>query len=278
MGSSARQARATTQGGQYGSGRSVREIEHAISLESVELRFGARRALSDITLQIRPGERVAVIGPSGAGKSSLLRLLNGTIAPTAGRVIVSGAELPALRGGSRRRLQREIGMIHQHLGLVGPLRVVHNVNAGRLGSWSLPKAVCSLLFPRHTDDVRLALRRVGIEHTLYERTERLSGGEQQRVAIARVLVQRPRVVLADEPVAALDRERAREVLDLLAELADELHGTLVTSLHDVGIARSRFHRVIGLRRGRVVFDRPADDLPEALLRELYLIDGEVDRA
>jgi phosphonate transport system ATP-binding protein len=249
-------------------------MARAFELEGVGLRFGALRALDGVDLAIDEGERVAVLGPSGAGKSSLLALLNGTLVPSEGRVRAFGEDLARLPARRLRVLRREIGTIHQQLDLVGPLRVVHNVNAGRLGRWSLPVALGSLVVPRGTREVERALERVGIPEKLYERTERLSGGEQQRVAIARILLQRPRATLADEPVASLDRERAREVLDLLVALADDLGGTLVTSLHDVTVAQTRFDRIVALRRGRVVFDGPADRLPEQLLDELYAIEAQ----
>jgi phosphonate transport system ATP-binding protein len=243
----------------------------AFELEGVGLRFGSLRALDGLDLRIEEGERVALIGPSGAGKSSLLSLLNGMLAPTEGRVRVFGADLGRLRGRRLRRVQRQIGTIHQQFDLVGPLRVVHNVNAGRLGRWPLPVALGSLLFPRGVPDVRAALDRVGIPEKLFERTESLSGGEQQRVAIARLLVQEPRATLADEPVASLDPERAREVLDLLLSLAGELGSTLVTSLHDLDAARGRFDRLVGLRRGSVLFDAEPAAVPEAAFEELYAL-------
>jgi phosphonate transport system ATP-binding protein len=249
-------------------------VQPVFELQGVGLRFGALKALDGIELRIARGEKVAVIGPSGAGKSSLLALLNGTLDPSEGTVRVFGEELSRLHGRRRRAVQREIGTIHQHLGLVDALRVVHNVNAGRLGRWSFATACASLVFPHGTREVSEALRRVGLPEKLYERTERLSGGEQQRVAIARVLIQQPKVTLADEPVASLDRENARDVLDLLVGLADGLGGTLVTSLHDVGVARTRFDRVIGLRQGRIAFDGPPEGIPEELLDELYALERQ----
>ena len=243
----------------------------AFELEGVGLRFGSLRALDGIDLRIEEGERVALIGPSGAGKSSLIALLNGMLDPTEGRVRVFGADLGRLRARDLRRVQRQIGTIQQQFDLAGPLRVVHNVNAGRLGRWPLSRAVVSLLVPHGVAEVREALARVGIPEKLFERTEQLSGGEQQRVAIARLLVQEPRATLADEPVASLDPERAREVLDLLLSLSGELGSTLVTSLHDLPVARARFDRLVGLRAGRIVFDGAPGGVPEHSFEELYAL-------
>ncbi len=239
------------------------------SLRDAGVRFGARRALDGVDLEIGAGERVAVVGPSGAGKSTLLSLLNGSRAPTAGAVRVLGADLAALRGRALRQVRREIGTVSQGLDLVGPLRVVHNVNAGRLGRWGLWRAAASLAAPGAAPDAEAALRRVGLAGRGRERTEALSGGEQQRVAIARLLVQRPAAVLADEPVASLDSEHARVVLDLLLALPG---ATLVVTLHDVGLALGRFDRVVALRSGRVAFDLPAGSVRAEMVSGLYALE------
>jgi phosphonate transport system ATP-binding protein len=246
----------------------------AFELRSVGVRFGGTTALAAVDLRIAPGERVALIGPSGAGKSSLLSLLNGTLVPSEGTVRALGRDLAQLRSGELRRLRRAIGTIHQQHDLVGPLRVVHNVNAGQLGRWPLWRAAWSLLSPRGIEQVSAALQRVGIAGKLNERTDRLSGGEQQRVAIARVLVQDPAAILADEPIASLDPERGRDVVDLLVELGQERQTTLVVSLHDVEIALERFQRIVGLRAGEVVIDAAPDEISPAAIAKLYELERE----
>jgi phosphonate transport system ATP-binding protein len=243
--------------------------EPAAALRGVGVSFGTRRALDDLDLEIRAGERVALVGPSGAGKSTLLAVLSGMRPPTSGAVRAFGTDPAALRGRARRRLQRRIGTVPQGLELVGPLRVVHNVNAGRLGRWGLWRAAASLVAPGAAPEAEAALRRVGLAGRGRERTELLSGGEQQRVAIARLLVQRPALVLADEPVSSLDPEHARVVLDLLFSLDG---ATLVVSLHDVGVALERFDRVVALRAGRVVFDAPAAAVDPEMLAGLYALE------
>jgi phosphonate transport system ATP-binding protein len=223
-------------------------------LSGVCVRYGHVRALTDINLTVNRGERVTVIGPSGAGKSTVIKLLNGTLMPTQGRVRVLGEDLAAVPARGLRDVQRRIGTIHQQYDLVEELRVVNNVNAGCLGTWPFWKAALSLVRPVDVDRVRTALRRVGIADKIYARTADLSGGEQQRVAIARVLVQGPAAVLADEPVASIDPARGREIVNLLHDISAETGTTLLASLHDVDIALDRFERVVGLRDGRVVFD------------------------
>ncbi|MEP6632564.1 MAG: ATP-binding cassette domain-containing protein, partial [Lapillicoccus sp.] len=159
--------------------------------------------------------------------------------------------------------------ISQRLDLVDQVRVLHNVNAGRLGQWSTARALLALAVPRADPAVVSALERVGLGFAVHERTERLSGGERQRVAIARLLVQDPELVLADEPVSSLDPSRASEVLDLLRTASP--HGTLVVSLHQPELARRYCTRVVGLQHGEVVLDRPVAELTDTELDELYAL-------
>jgi phosphonate transport system ATP-binding protein len=212
---------------------------------------------------VRPGQRVALVGASGAGKSTLLALANGSVRPTAGSVRVLGAA-PA-----DRRVRARVGTVHQALELVGQLRVVHNVNAGRLAEWSAARAAWSLVRPQGLPEVLGALERVGLADRAFERTERLSGGQRQRVAVARLLVQQPDLVLADEPASALDPVLADRALTLLGDLALVRGGALVAALHDPGLVRRHCDRVVGLAGGRVVLDRPVAALSAADLAEFY---------
>lgn len=238
-------------------------------LRQVSQQFGSFSALEDITLQIYPGERVALVGSSGAGKSTLLRLLNGTLRPSRGEVSVLGYDLNRLSASRLRRVQRQIGTIYQQFHLVDTLPVIHNVNAGHLGRWSVWKAVLSLIYPLEVKTAARALQRVGIPEKLYSRTDRLSGGQQQRVAIARVLVQDPMIVLADEPVSSLDPALSREIMGLLCELVQEAEKTLIVSLHSIDLAKNYCDRVIGLRDGKIFFDTPVAQLSEAMIADLY---------
>ena len=215
------------------------------------------------------GERIAVVGASGAGKSTLLGVLNGSVTPSAGTVRVLGQDPTALTGRALRRLRGRTGTVHQHLELPGALRVVHNVNAGRLGSWSAARAAWSLVRPQGTGEVHGVLAQVGLADRMYERTDRLSGGQQQRVALARVLLQEPELVLADEPASALDPALADLALDLLGGLAAARGGALLACLHDPALALRHCHRVVGLADGRVVLDAPARTLTVSALEEFY---------
>jgi phosphonate transport system ATP-binding protein len=236
------------------------------ALHGVSVAYGARVALDDVTLSIRAGERVGLVGPSGAGKSSVL---GGLVRPAAGTVELFGRDPGTLRGAGQRRLRARVGTVHQQLHLVGPLKVVHNVNAGRLARWSAGRALWSLVRPQGVDEVRGALARVGLADRISDRTDTLSGGQQQRVALARLMVQAPDLILADEPVSALDPALSAEVLDVLAELAAEPGRALVVSLHDAGWARRSCDRLVGLVAGRVVFDSPVGAVTDDVLRDLY---------
>ena len=186
-----------------------------LSLHGVRVLYAGHLALDGFDLEVSAGERVALVGPSGAGKTTALGLCTAGVVFTSGSVAVLGQDLTTVTPAQLRSIRRRVGIVYQQLHLVGPMRVVHNVNAGRLGTWSRRRALRSLVRPAEVDVARSALARVGIADKLFERTDRLSGGEQQRVALARVLVQEPELILADEPVSSLDPARAEEVMDLL---------------------------------------------------------------
>jgi phosphonate transport system ATP-binding protein len=214
-----------------------------------------------------------------------MSVANTSLRPSAGRVSMFGRSLAALSASERRELRRRLGVVDQRPALPGALRVVHNVNAGRLGQWSTRRALWSLLRPREVDGTRQALDLLGIGDKLWHRTDELSGGERQRVALARLLLQGAELVLADEPVANLDPARAGEVLALLCARPGHdgggegdggdghgvrpAFGTVVVSLHDVDLALGHFDRVLGLRHGRLLFDLPASEVTASMADRLY---------
>ena len=228
-------------------------------------------ALSPISFAVQPGERVALAGPSGSGKTTLLYLLAGILQPDTGTLAIEGKDLAKVRPG--RDLSTLVGIIHQQYDLVPHLPVLHNVLAGRLGQWSLLRSAASLLWPQDRRLAERALERMGIGDKVWERTSHLSGGEQQRAAIARLMVQSPLVVLADEPVASLDPAMAEEMLRLLTGLTDGGDRALVVSLHSPELIQRFCTRVIGLRSGRLVFDLQAEAMTGGTLDELYHLDA-----
>ena len=237
-------------------------------LTGVEKRIDDSVILDEIDLVVPPGERIALIGPSGAGKTTLLRLCGGVLWPTSGTVEVLGRTTGELRGRALCHLRREIGFLHQQDNLVPALRVAHNVLMGRLGEWSLTKALWSLLRPQEVETAHAALQRVELGDRLWSMPGELSGGEQQRVAIARLLVQDPLLLLADEPVSALDIRLGREVVRLLLEIASR-DVTTVVSLHSLDLLSEGFDRVVALREGRQVFDAPPAELTRSVLQDIY---------
>jgi phosphonate transport system ATP-binding protein len=241
----------------------------AIELHSVSKQIGDKLLLAGIDLQIAPGEQVAVIGPSGAGKTTLLRLCGGVLWPTQGHVVVLGHATGEL--GARRlcKLRKQIGFLYQQDNLVPGLRVAHNVLMGNLGRWSVLRSLWSLFIPQSVGQAHAALQRVELGDKLWAMPGELSGGEQQRVAVARLLVQNPKVLLCDEPVSALDIRLGREIVKLITSLSRERGTTLVVSLHTLELLREGFDRVIALRGGRLVWQGRPEQLTREILKDVY---------
>jgi phosphonate transport system ATP-binding protein len=241
--------------------------EPAASLRGAARRFGQAFALGPVDLEVRAGERLAVVGPSGAGKTTLLRLLNTSLAPSEGRVEVLGADPARVSASALRRLRARIGTVHQQLHLVTQASVLQNVVAGRLGRRTLLGALGALVSRREVAEVGALLEGVGIADKILERVDRLSGGEQQRVAIARTLHQAPELVLADEPFSSVDPARAAGIAALLARAF--AGRTFVVSTHRIEPLLPHVDRVVGLRGGTIAFDVPTERLRLADLAHLY---------
>ena len=233
------------------------------------------RALKGVTLAAQAGEKIAIIGPSGAGKTSLIRLIATSIRPTEGRVATLGISPWQLGAGELKALRARIGVIHQSPPIPPRLRVVTAILAGRLGQWPLWKALLSLLYPADIAGARAALAKLDLADRLFDRCDRLSGGQLQRIGLARVLYQQPALVLADEPVSAMDPALADTAINQLMADANARGATLVASLHAVDLALKWFPRVVGMRAGEIVFDLPPVKIDDALLRELYSSEGSI---
>jgi phosphonate transport system ATP-binding protein len=238
-----------------------------IEAKNISKHFERKIALSSLSFSIKQGELVALIGPSGAGKTTLLNSIAGIESLENGELLIDNKPLKEYKRG--KRFAKKIGVIRQQFDLIGPLAVIHNVLAGKLSEWSLIKSLLSLLVPQEKEIALKALNRVGLADKLYEITATLSGGEQQRVAMARLMVQNPEIILADEPVASLDPARADDVLAMLTKIVAEENQTLLASLHSVEYARKYFTRIISLKNGEIMFDLPTEKVSDELLKELY---------
>jgi phosphonate transport system ATP-binding protein len=238
-----------------------------ISIRNLRKSYGSNHVLHGIDMDVKAGEFVVMLGLSGAGKSTLLRCMNGLNRPDSGTLKVGGIDL--MQKHSRRELARHVAMVFQHHNLVQRLSVRKNVLTGRLGQVG---TLASVLQFFKQGDVALAnacLERVGLAHKADERTEALSGGQMQRVGIARALAQQPQVILADEPVASLDPKTARSVLQYLREATRELGIAVVCNLHQVDYAKEFGDRIVGLSQGRMVFDGVPAQLDEGALNAIY---------
>lgn len=230
---------------------------------------GEVRALAGATLDVFPGEFVAIIGPSGAGKSTLLRAMNRTVAPSGGRVFFGTEDVTNIRGDKLLRLRRRIGFIFQQFNLIPSVSVLVNVLAGRLPYVPAARSLVGIFPETEIVRARKYLSDVGLEEKERSRASELSGGQQQRVAIARALAQEPEAILADEPTASLDPMLAESILSLLQGINRERGITIVANLHSIDLARRYAGRIVGLRAGQVVFDGSPEELTVEEIDEIY---------
>ncbi len=230
----------------------------SLALSAVDVNFGGTFVLHGIDLAVGRGEAVAVIGPSGAGKTTLLRLLSGAVVPAAGRVTLEGRDLQGLSGRELRRQRARLGFVHQDLRLVPNLRVVQNVLSGRLGSLGVAGTLRLMFRPAAADleEVHRLLERVGLADRMYERVDRLSGGQAQRVAVARAFLRDTPLVLLDEPTAHLDPGTEAVVLDAVRRLC--IGRTAIVATH-ARAARNAFGQVLELQSGRAAGTRMAGE-------------------
>lgn len=231
------------------------------------------QALSNVTIDIAAGERVALIGASGSGKSTLIRAISGleTLDKSSSELSVNGREIQSHGQLSKnvRQIRNEIGIIFQQFNLVNQLDVMTNVLIGICPQKSIFEIICRKFSLEEKARALDALDKVGLADIAYQRSSTLSGGQQQRVAIARALIKGAKILLADEPVASLDPESARKVMETIVNLSQKLDLTFMTSLHQIPVARKYCERTIALNKGVVVFDGPTKELTSAILADLY---------
>jgi phosphonate transport system ATP-binding protein len=247
-------------------------VSPIICLDRVSKSFSGKRALRDVSATLHPGQFVAIVGRSGAGKTTLLRCLSRALTVGSGAIRFGDVNLSTLAGRALREHRASVGMIYQQFNLVKRLRVIDNVLVGRLPhltGWRRWAAVARWFEPAERAIALRCLAHVGMLDRVWQRADTLSGGEQQRVAIARILAQDPAVILADEPVASLDVLNGRMVMDTLRRIASESGLTVIATLHHVDYARGYADRVLGLRAGGLVFNGPPAELTDAMLVDIF---------
>lgn len=239
-----------------------------IAIRGLRKEFGnGTKALRGVDLEVERGQLLVLLGPSGAGKSTLLRCINGLVKPSAGEVTVDGVAVHQHR--QLADIRRQVGMIFQQFNLVKRLTVIENVLCGCLANTNIFTS-CLKLFPPADIDLALhCLDRVGLADKAYERADQLSGGQQQRVGIARSLAQKPRLILADEPVASLDPRSAERVMGILSDINRQDGMTVIVSLHNIDLAGRYAERVVGLRDGALVLDKRGGALSPWEVERVY---------
>jgi phosphonate transport system ATP-binding protein len=229
--------------------------------------------LKHIDLDIAGEGLTAIIGPSGTGKSTLLRCINRLIEPTAGAIVLDDngqrVDLARIRGSALRQARRRIGMVFQEYNLVERLTVMENLLTGRLGYTSAFNAWRRRFDPADIQYAYGLLDTVGLGGFANQRADALSGGQRQRVGIARALMQRPQLLLADEPTSSLDPKTSVEIMELLIQQGTAFGIPVIVNIHDVELAKRYATRIIGMSGGHIVYDGMPGDLGADILKEIY---------
>uniref|UniRef100_UPI0026143510 phosphonate ABC transporter ATP-binding protein n=1 Tax=Desulfosporosinus sp. TaxID=157907 RepID=UPI0026143510 len=231
-------------------------------------------ALDNVSFSVDKGEFVSIIGPSGAGKSTLLRCINRMVEASSGEISVDGVISSNLSKKKLRKLRTKIGMIFQHYNLVDRLTVIENVLHGRLGYKSTLAGVLGRYSQEEKSQAYRIIEILGLNEQIYKRCDQLSGGQKQRVGIARALVQNPKIILCDEPIASLDPNASKIIMDHLRNISKEMGITIIVNLHQVEVALKYSDRIIGVNRGKVVFDGAPCDLTTRQIRDIYGSESE----
>lgn len=228
-----------------------------------------KKVLTDVNFNIKQGELLSIIGPSGAGKSTLLRSINRMIEPTSGRITFEGTNITSVKGKELRKMRTSIGMIFQHYNLVDRLSVFENVLHGTLGYKNSLQGIFSLYTESEKEEALDIIEELGMIDHIYKRCDELSGGQKQRVGIARALVQKPKIILCDEPIASLDPSSSRVIMEHLRKICSEKGITVIVNLHQVDVAKNYSDRIIGLNSGEIVFNGHPTDINKEVIQSIY---------
>ena len=248
-----------------------------LTIRNLSKQFGENTAVDRVSLEVKSGSFVGVIGRSGAGKSTLLRMINRLNEPTHGTIEYDGTVVTDLKGVALNEWRRNCAMVFQQFNLVGRLDVLTNVLMGRLTTVPTWRALLTMWSEADKLDALETLDRFGMADFAAQRCDQLSGGQQQRVAICRALLQRPQIILADEPIASLDPKNTQMVMDALKRINEDMGITVICNLHDLDIARDYCDRLVGMTEGRVVFDDIPENFTENFSQSLYGIEANDPR-
>ena len=226
-------------------------------------------ALTEISFTVDEGEFVSIIGPSGSGKSTILRCINRLVDATRGTIMFDGHDITRAEKKEIRRVRKKTGMIFQHYNLVERLSVIENVLHGRLGHKSVITGVMGHYTEQEKENAFQILAKLGLTEHAYNRCDELSGGQKQRVGIARSLMQEPRLILCDEPIASLDPNSSKVIMDHLSNINKTMKITCIFNLHQVDVAMRYSKRIIGITLGKIVYDGPPDQLSKLKIHEIY---------
>jgi len=248
-----------------------------LELKSVSKSYdNETKALQDVSISVDEGEFVSIIGPSGAGKSTLLRCINRLVDVSQGVILFDDEDITHVKGKDLRRVRTKAGMIFQHYNLVNRLSVIENVLHGRLGY----KSTLSGSVGHYSEDEKkqafVIISKLGLTEQAYKRCDELSGGQKQRVGIARALMQEPKLILCDEPIASLDPNSSKIIMDYLKDINQTMKITCIVNLHQVEVATSYSERIVGITAGRIVYDGPTARLGKSEIHEIYQsVEGEL---
>lgn len=245
------------------------EHVYALAWRDVSLSLGGRSILRSVDLEIPPGQKVALVGPSGAGKTTLLRVAAQLLTPESGSYCIDGQPLGSLSRRDKGKYRARLMYLPQSAPLIPNLAVVHNVLWGSVANWSRWQALRSLLWPRRLPEVKAALTRVGLGDRLWDHPSALSGGEQQRVAVARLMVACPSLLLADEPAASLDVAHSCDVIGMMLDASNSCGTTVVLSLHDLALLKCGFDRIVAFRDGQVHWDGTPQEWNPRIQQEVF---------
>lgn len=245
--------------------------EEILRVEHVSKTYNdnAVKALSDASFSLHEGELVSVIGPSGSGKSTLLRCINRMIEASDGKIYFLNQEVTKANKKEIRTIRRNIGMIFQHYNLVYRLNVLENVLHGRLGYYPAWKSALGLYGERDVEKAAQLLEMLGLKDRLYDKCSMLSGGQKQRVGIARALIQDPKLVLCDEPIASLDPQSSKVIMEYLHDIVKSMNIPCIVNLHQVDVALHYSDRIIGMHEGKIVFNGKPEELTNEMIEKIY---------